>query len=150
MTAGCWRAEGNLRLNQCTSVRQVWANSSCIIHNAPLREKLEAKPWDDICQREAHLFLDRGTSLQTGVKGWEVFAWGGSIFFFFSVDSVSFTFIHPFIPLILLHCCFFSPVRFNAALSDNTLEAILELISLIGNKLPLFLQLWSEFLSNYK
>lgn len=38
-------------------------------------------------------------------------------------------------------------MQFYAALSDNTLEAILELISLIGNKLQLFLQLQTVFLS---
>lgn len=56
----------------------------------------------------------------------------------------------PILPANFLTLLFFLVVWFYAALSDNTLEAILELISLIGNKLQLFLQLQTAFLSYYK
>lgn len=56
----------------------------------------------------------------------------------------------PILPANFLTLLFFLIVQFCAALSDNTLEAILELISLIGNKLQLFLQLQTAFLSYYK
>lgn len=59
-------------------------------------------------------------------------------------------YLSPILPANFLTLLFFLIVRLYAALSDNTLEAILELISLIGNKLQLFLQLQTAFLSYYK
>lgn len=120
--------------------------------------RLEAKPRDDICQRVAHLFRGWGTSVQTDVQGGArvcvcvharltVCAWvcvKGS-------SELTFTFLKlyssPTFPTNFLHCFPFFTMQFYAALSDNTLEAILELISLIGNKLQLFLQLQTVFLS---
>lgn len=48
---------------------QVWAKACCIINDVPLREKLEAKPRDNICQRAAHLFLGWGSSVPEWLEG---------------------------------------------------------------------------------
>lgn len=108
----------------------------------PLREKLEAKPRDDICQRAAHLSLGWATSVQTGMRGGDVCA-RELTFNFLNLHSTL------IVPASFLHYCPFSQCSY-VTLSDNTLGAILELISLIGNKLQLFLQLETAFLSYYK
>ena len=75
-----------------------------------------------------------------------VWEYGGSSKLTFNFPNLYST---PILPANFLTLLFFFPSQygFYAALSDNTLEAILELISLIGNKLQLFLQLQTAFLS---
>lgn len=131
---------------------QVGATACCIINDVSLGENLEAKPRDGICQRAAHLFPGGGASVRTGSRGvrslWVcACVWRCSS----KKKKKKMTFKPPYpspwfilatnstLPAHFVTLPFILIVRLYAALSDNTLEAILELISLIANKQHFFL-----------